>query len=120
MLQEVIEAPGGVFRAKVPGYHVAGKSGTARKVSTDSRGYRANAYRSLFAGFGPVNDPRIAVAIVIDEPSKGGYYGGLVSAPVFGKVMAGALRLMNVVPDNLAPPVESQATALNAVKGGRI
>ncbi|SFQ24739.1 peptidoglycan D,D-transpeptidase FtsI family protein [Pseudomonas borbori] len=120
MLQEVIEAPGGVFRAKVPGYHVAGKSGTARKVSTDSRGYRANAYRSLFAGFGPVNDPRIAVAIVIDEPSKGGYYGGLVSAPVFGKVMAGALRLMNVVPDNLTPPVESQATALNAVKGGRI
>jgi cell division protein FtsI (penicillin-binding protein 3) len=120
MLQEVIEAPGGVFRAKVPGYHVAGKSGTARKVSTDSRGYRENAYRSLFAGFGPVDDPRIAVAIVIDEPSKGGYYGGLVSAPVFGKVMAGALRLMNVVPDNLAPPVESQATAVNAVKGGRI
>ncbi|WP_413470167.1 peptidoglycan D,D-transpeptidase FtsI family protein [Pseudomonas sp.] len=120
MLQEVIEAPGGVFRAKVPGYHVAGKSGTARKVSTDSRGYRENAYRSLFAGFGPVDDPRIAVAIVIDEPSKGGYYGGLVSAPVFGKVMAGALRLMNVVPDNLPPPVESQATAVNAVKGGRI
>jgi cell division protein FtsI (penicillin-binding protein 3) len=120
MLQEVIEAPGGVFRAKVPGYHVAGKSGTARKVSQDSRGYRENAYRSLFAGFGPVSDPRIAVAIVIDEPSKGGYYGGLVSAPVFGKVMAGALRLMNVAPDNLEPPVESQATAVNAVKGGRI
>ncbi|MDA7085257.1 penicillin-binding protein 2 [Pseudomonas sp. SA3-5] len=120
MLQEVIEAPGGVFRAKVPGYHVAGKSGTARKVSKDSRGYRDNAYRSLFAGFGPASDPRIAVAIVIDEPSKGGYYGGLVSAPVFGKVMAGALRLLNVVPDNLAPPVESQATAVNAVKGGRI
>nr|WP_269137654.1 penicillin-binding protein 2 [Pseudomonas sp. MMS21 TM103] len=120
MLQEVIEAPAGVYRAKVPGYHVAGKSGTARKVSKDSRGYRDNAYRSLFAGFGPVSDPRIAVAIVIDEPSKGGYYGGLVSAPVFSNVMAGALRLLNVVPDNLAPPVESQATAVNAVKGGRI
>ncbi|MGE8496189.1 MAG: peptidoglycan D,D-transpeptidase FtsI family protein [Pseudomonas sp.] len=120
MLQQVIEAPGGVFRAKVPGYHVAGKSGTARKVSTDSRGYRENAYRSLFAGFGPVSDPRIAVAIVIDEPSKGGYYGGLVSAPVFGKVMAGALRLMNIVPDNLPPPVESQTAAVNDGKGGRI
>lgn len=120
MLQQVIEAPGGVFRAKVPGYHVAGKSGTARKVSSDSRGYRENAYRSLFAGFGPVSDPRIAVAIVIDEPSKGGYYGGLVSAPVFGKVMAGALRLMNVVPDNLPPPVESQTAAVNDGKGGRI
>ncbi|HWV08334.1 MULTISPECIES: peptidoglycan D,D-transpeptidase FtsI family protein [unclassified Pseudomonas] len=120
MLQQVIEAPGGVFRAKVPGYHVAGKSGTARKVSSDSRGYRENAYRSLFAGFGPVSDPRIAVAIVIDEPSKGGYYGGLVSAPVFGKVMAGALRLMNIVPDNLPPPVESQTAAVNDGKGGRI
>jgi len=120
MLQQVIEAPGGVFRAQVPGYHVAGKSGTARKVSTDSRGYRENAYRSLFAGFGPVSDPRIAVAIVIDEPSKGGYYGGLVSAPVFGKVMAGALRLMNVVPDNLPPPGEPQTATVDAGKGGRI
>ena len=120
MLQQVIEAPGGVFRAQVPGYHVAGKSGTARKVSTDSRGYRENAYRSLFAGFGPVSDPRIAVAIVIDEPSKGGYYGGLVSAPVFGKVMAGALRLMNVVPDNLPPPGEPQTAEVETGNGGRI
>ena len=117
MLQQVIEAPGGVYRAKVPGYHVAGKSGTARKVSVGSRGYRDNAYRSLFAGFGPVSDPRIAVAIVIDEPSQGGYYGGLVSAPVFGKVMAGALRLMNVAPDNL---VEPQTAAAEITKGGRI
>lgn len=122
MLQQVIEAPGGVYRAKVPGYHVAGKSGTARKVSVGSRGYRDNAYRSLFAGFGPVSDPRIAVAIVIDEPSQGGYYGGLVSAPVFGKVMAGALRLMNVAPDNLPPvePVKVETAAVDPLKGGRI
>lgn len=120
MLQQVIEAPGGVFRAQVPGYHVAGKSGTARKVSVGSKGYRENAYRSLFAGFAPAANPRIAIAVVIDEPSKSGYYGGLVSAPVFGKVMAGALRLMNIAPDNLPPPVESQVTAVNADKGGRI
>ncbi|NQD91442.1 penicillin-binding protein 2 [Pseudomonas sp. CrR25] len=119
MLQQVIEAPGGVFRAKVPGYHVAGKSGTARKASVGSKGYTENAYRSLFAGFGPMSDPRIAVAVVIDEPSKGGYYGGLVSAPVFGKVMAGALRLMNVVPDDL-PPVEPPSLAVNTDKGGRL
>ena len=121
MLQQVIEAPGGVYRAKVPGYHVAGKSGTARKVSVGSRGYRDNAYRSLFAGFGPVSDPRIAVAIVIDEPSQGGYYGGLVSAPVFGKVMAGALRLMNIAPDNLPPaePVKVETAAVDPLKGGR-
>lgn len=117
MLQQVIEAPGGVYRAKVPGYHVAGKSGTARKASVGSRGYKDNAYRSLFAGFGPVSDPRIAVAIVIDEPSQGGYYGGLVSAPVFGKVMAGALRLMNVAPDNLPEP---QTATADIIKGGRI
>ncbi|MBS7725230.1 penicillin-binding protein 2 [Pseudomonas lalucatii] len=106
MLQQVVEAPSGAHRAKVPGYHVGGKSGTARKASVGSKGYTENAYRSLFAGFGPMSDPRIAVAVVIDEPSEGGYYGGVVSAPVFGKVMAGALRLMNIVPDNL-PPVES-------------
>ena len=117
MLQQVIDAPGGAYRAKVPGYHVAGKSGTARKASVGSRGYKDNAYRALFAGFGPVSDPRIAVAIVIDEPSQGGYYGGLISAPVFGKVMAGALRLMNIAPDNLPEP---QTAAAETLKGGRI
>jgi cell division protein FtsI (penicillin-binding protein 3) len=119
MLQQVVEAPGGAHRAKVPGYHVAGKSGTARKATVGAKGYTENAYRSLFAGFGPMSDPRIAVAVVIDEPSEGGYYGGVVSAPVFGKVMAGALRLMNIVPDNL-PPVESQELAVNTGTGGRI
>ncbi|MFP3409873.1 penicillin-binding transpeptidase domain-containing protein, partial [Pseudomonas sp. SIMBA_065] len=54
MLQQVIEAPRGVFRAQVPFYHVAGKSGTARKATVGSKGYTENAYRSLFAGFGPM------------------------------------------------------------------
>ncbi|WP_413044238.1 peptidoglycan D,D-transpeptidase FtsI family protein [Pseudomonas sp. YJ42] len=120
MLQEVIEAPRGVFRAQVPGYHVAGKSGTARKASASSRGYQENAYRSMFAGFGPMKDPRIAVAVVIDEPSKSGYYGGLVSAPVFSRVMSGALRLMNIAPDNLPPPEEIQTAETAKTKGGRI
>lgn len=118
MLQQVVEAPGGVYRAQVPGYHVAGKSGTARKTSTDSRGYAANSYRSLFAGFAPMNDPRIAVAVVIDEPSKSGYYGGLVSAPVFSRVMAGALRLLNIAPDNLPEPQQQTAESKPA-NGGR-
>ncbi|HGY9624739.1 penicillin-binding protein 2 [Pseudomonas putida] len=110
MLQQVIEAPRGVFRAQVPFYHVGGKSGTARKVSVGAKGYRENAYRSLFAGFGPMSDPRYAIVVVIDEPSKGGYFGGLVSAPVFSKVMSGTLRLMNVPPDNLPPPPAPSAT----------
>ena len=102
MLQNVIEGEGGVYRARVPGYHVSGKSGTARKVSTSSNGYQEDAYRSLFAGFGPSTNPRIAIAVVVDEPSNGGYYGGLVAAPVFSGLMSNALRLMNVAPDNLS------------------
>lgn len=118
MLQQVIEAPRGVFRAQVPFYHVAGKSGTARKATVGSKGYTENAYRSLFAGFGPMSDPRYAIVVVIDEPGKGGYFGGLVSAPVFSKVMSGTLRLMNVPPDNLPPPSTQQATVAPA-NGGR-
>lgn len=119
MLQQVIEAPRGVFRAQVPFYHVAGKSGTARKATVGSKGYTENAYRSLFAGFGPMSDPRYAIVVVIDEPGKGGYFGGLVSAPVFSKVMSGTLRLMNVPPDNLPPPSDPQQASAAPAKGGR-
>lgn len=121
MLQQVIEAPRGVFRAQVPAYHVGGKSGTARKTSVGTKGYAENSYRSLFAGFGPMSDPRYAIVVVIDEPTKAGYFGGLVSAPVFSKVMSGTLRLMNVTPDNL--PATQQANAAPVVplkaNGGR-
>ena len=121
MLQQVIEAPRGVYRAQVPFYHVGGKSGTARKATVGSKGYTENAYRSLFAGFGPMSDPRYAIVVVIDEPSKSGYFGGLVSAPVFSKVMSGTLRLMNIPPDNLPPPAPAQTPQVNAAvaKGGR-
>ncbi len=122
MLQQVIEAPRGVFRAQVPAYHVAGKSGTARKTSVGTKGYAENSYRSLFAGFGPMSDPRYAIVVVIDEPSKAGYFGGLVSAPVFSKVMSGTLRLMNVTPDNLPPTQQANAgppAAAAKANGGR-
>lgn len=100
MLRSVVEDEGGGGqRAKVPGYHVAGKSGTAKKSL--SGGYTQDSYRSLFAGVGPVSEPRIALAIVIDEPSQGGYFGGVVAAPAFSRIMAGSLRLLNVRPDNL-------------------
>ena len=119
MLQQVIEARRGVFRAQVPSYHVGGKSGTARKATVGSKGYTENAYRSLFTGFGPMSDPRYAIVVVIDEPSKGGYFGGLVSAPVFSKVMSGTLRLMNVPPDNLPAPTPQQQAGAAPAKGGR-
>ncbi|MHC8360170.1 peptidoglycan D,D-transpeptidase FtsI family protein [Pseudomonas sp. LS2P72] len=121
MLQQVIEAPRGVFRAQVPAYHVGGKSGTARKTSVGTKGYAENSYRSLFAGFGPMSDPRYAIVVVIDEPTKAGYYGGLVSAPVFSKVMSGTLRLMNITPDNLPPTQQANAVPVVPLKanGGR-
>jgi cell division protein FtsI (penicillin-binding protein 3) len=119
MVQQVIEAPRGVFRAQVPFYHVGGKSGTARKATIGSKGYTENSYRSLFAGFGPMSDPRYAVVVVIDEPSKGGYFGGLVSAPVFSKVMSGTLRLMNIPPDNLPAATPQQQVDAAPAKGGR-
>lgn len=118
MLQAVVEEPGGGgARAKVPGYHVGGKSGTARKAAVGSKGYVDKAYRSFFAGVGPMDNPRIATVVMIDEPSNGAYFGGLVSAPVFGKVMAGALRLMNIAPDNL--PADEQPQKLAQINGGR-
>jgi cell division protein FtsI (penicillin-binding protein 3) len=120
MLQSVVEDEGGGgTRARVPGYHVGGKSGTARKI-TGTGGYTKDAYRAFFAGVAPVSDPRIAIVIVVDEPSEGGYYGGLVAAPVFGKVAARALRLMNIAPDNLPPPEDIQTAQAAKTKGGRI
>jgi len=119
MLRAVVEEEGGGgARAKVPGYHVGGKSGTAKKIS-GTGGYTKDAYRSFFAGVAPLSNPRIAAVVVVDEPSKGQYYGGLVAAPVFGKVMARALRLMNVAPDNLPPPSELQTAEAAKGKGGR-
>lgn len=120
MLRAVVEEEGGGgARAKVPGYQVGGKSGTAKKIS-GTGGYTKDAYRSFFAGVAPLSNPRIAAVVVVDEPSKGQYYGGLVAAPVFGKVMARALRLMNVAPDNLPPPAELQTAEAAKGKGGRI
>lgn len=116
MLRAVVEEDGGGgVRARVPGYEVAGKSGTAKKQAAGG-GYTDDSYRSLFAGVGPVSDPRLAIAVVIDEPREGGFYGGVVAAPVFSRVMAGSLRLLNVRPDSVA----YQASQGQNPKGGRI
>ena len=74
----------------------------------------------IFGGLFAFKKIRIAVAVVIDEPSKSGYYGGLVSAPVFSRVMSGALRLLNVAPDNLPPAEDIQTAEAAKTKGGRI
>jgi cell division protein FtsI (penicillin-binding protein 3) len=98
---EMVTQPGGTAtRAQVAGYRVAGKTGTAHKL--DGATYAADRYVSSFVGFAPASNPRLVIAVMIDEPGGKHYYGGEVAAPVFSNVMAGALRLLGVTPD--APP----------------
>ncbi|MEQ1775460.1 MAG: penicillin-binding protein 2 [Burkholderiales bacterium] len=97
MLEMAVQAGGTAPKAQVVGYRVAGKTGTAHKL--EGRGYAANRYISSFVGFAPVSNPRLIVAVMIDEPSAGQHYGGAVAAPVFSEVVGGALRLLAVPPD---------------------
>ena len=99
MMRAVVGPGGSGRRAAIEGYHVAGKTGTAHKTS-DS-GYEEDRYTSLFAGFAPATEPRLVLVVVIDDPGAGQYFGSQVAAPVFAKVMQGALRIMNIPPDNL-------------------
>ena len=96
MLELAVQPGGTAPRAQIAGYRVGGKTGTAHKL--EGRNY-ANKYISSFVGFAPVSNPRLIVAIMIDEPSAGQHYGGAVAAPVFSVVMSGALRLLAVPPD---------------------
>lgn len=98
MLEQVVRE-GTATAAAVPGYRVAGKTGTARKSGVG--GYSERRYQAVFAGYVPASHPRLVAVVVIDEPTGGAYYGGAVAAPVFSRIMAGALRLMEVPPDNL-------------------
>jgi cell division protein FtsI (penicillin-binding protein 3) len=97
MLEMAAGPTGTAPRAQVQGYRVAGKTGTAHKVVD---GKYANKYVSSFVGFAPVSNPRIIIAVMVDEPSNGVYYGGQVAAPVFAAVAANALRALNVSPDS--------------------
>jgi cell division protein FtsI (penicillin-binding protein 3) len=97
MLEMAAGPDGTAPKAQVPGYRVAGKTGTAHKLVG---GQYANKYVSSFVGFAPVSDPRIIVAVMIDEPSNGVHFGGQVAAPVFSAVTASALRALNVPPDS--------------------
>ena len=110
MMQTVTEPGGTAIQAAILGYHVAGKTGTARIASNG--GY-SRSYSAFFAGVVPVDNPRFSMAVVImdPDPSRRGYYGGLVSAPVFHNVMEGALRLMDVPPDDIDTWLAAQAAA---------
>lgn len=99
MLEHVISKEGTAYQARVEGYRVAGKTGTVKKATAG--GYADDKYLSVFVGMAPASNPRFIIAIVVDEPTTGQYYGGLVAAPAFSKVMAGALRVYGVEPDGM-------------------
>ncbi|MCP5406471.1 MAG: penicillin-binding protein 2 [Chromatiaceae bacterium] len=99
MMESVVSRDGTAQQAAVAGYRMAGKTGTGKK--SVSGGYSEDHYLSLFAGVAPVSDPRLVMVVMIDDPRGENYYGGLVAAPVFAKVMSGALRLLNIAPDDM-------------------
>lgn len=106
MMRTVTQPGGTAVRAAIKGYTVAGKTGTVHRLGPN--GYEPNRYVSLFAGFAPASDPRVVGVVIVSDPRGGVYYGGAIAAPVFSSVVAGALRLMNVAPDDLEEilPVE--------------
>ncbi len=98
MLETVTTKEGTGSRARVANYRIAGKTGTSHKASAS--GYAAARYVSSFSGFGPASNPRLVCVVVINDPTGDEYYGGLVAAPLFSEVMTGAMRILNIPPDD--------------------
>lgn len=107
MLERVVGAEGTGKLAQVVHYRVAGKTGTVHKLGDN--GYSPHDYVAFFAGFAPATHPRLVMLVMIDQPRRGGYFGGEIAAPVFSRVMSGALRLLNIPPD--APEIPLRRTA---------
>lgn len=101
MLELAVGTDGTGAAAQVPDYRVAGKTGTVHKLTPS--GYSADEYVAWFAGFAPMDHPRLVMVVMIDRPRGDRYYGGQVAAPVFSQVMSGALRLLDVPPDAPRP-----------------
>ena len=117
MLEAVVQGGTGSL-AKVPGYRVAGKTGTA--YIAGKNGYDKQHYVSSFVGIAPVSNPRLVVAVVIKEPRNERHSGGLVAAPIFSQVMAGALRLLNISPDDINGEAEANDTSSRLEVGERL
>jgi len=96
-LMEAVAVSGGGTKASIPGYSVGVKTGTAKKLGPN--GKYINQYIAYTAGIAPASKPRYSLVVIIDNPKSGQYYGGAVSAPIFGRIMGGVLRVMNIQPD---------------------
>ena len=105
MLQTVTQPGGTGTRARVSHYNVAGKTGTSRKATVG--GYESR-YVASFAGFAPATDPRLVCVVVVHDPTGSAYYGGLVAGPLFSRVMSGALRLLDIAPDDFQTLLASE------------
>jgi cell division protein FtsI (penicillin-binding protein 3) len=106
-----VTLPGGTApRAQTIGYSVGGKTGTAHRQ--EGRGYAGHRYRAWFVGMAPISDPRLIVAVMIDDPTAGEYFGGDVAAPVFSRVVQESLRILGVANDI---PVKTQIATVAAV-----
>jgi len=99
MMQRVVSNKGTGERASVANYSVAGKTGTVHKFIAG--GYAEDRYISIFAGMAPVENPELVMVVMVDEPRNGEHYGGLVAAPVFSRVVSGAMRLLDIPPDQI-------------------
>jgi cell division protein FtsI (penicillin-binding protein 3) len=116
MMESVTGEDGSAIQAKVPGYRVAGKTGTSRKAVANGYG---DEYVNIFAGVAPVSNPELAVVILINEPKGELYHAGLTAAPVFSKVMAASLQMLNVPPDDKSvSSLVHSATAQEAANAG--
>ncbi|MBP5199061.1 MAG: PASTA domain-containing protein [Schwartzia sp.] len=111
LLEQVVSTGGGK-KAKVKGYRIGGKTGTAQKINDDGIGYKEGCYIASFCGFAPTTDPEVTLLVIIDEPSGGNYYGGQIAAPVAAKIFQQMFRYLNVEPSS--DPFEVQAPAAPA------
>jgi cell division protein FtsI (penicillin-binding protein 3) len=115
MLESVTEPGGTALKAHAEGYRVGGKTGTAHKAAGKS--YATNKYLAYFTGIAPMSAPRIVVAVMVDEPTTNGYYGGQVAAPIFSTIVSETLRAMNVAPDSV---VKNMVQRDDAIKSGSV
>jgi cell division protein FtsI (penicillin-binding protein 3) len=114
MLDTVAGSEGTAKRAQTEAYNVGGKTGTTHKLALQG-GYEPNKYVSMFAGFAPVNDPRLVAVVMVDNPKGKEYYGGAIAGPVFSEIISGSLRILNVAPDDALLPANDEIMSAREV-----
>jgi cell division protein FtsI (penicillin-binding protein 3) len=99
MLEGVLGPEGTASQVSIPGYHLAGKTGTANKIDPETGEYSESKFMASFIGFAPASDPKLLCAVVVNEPQSGSIYGGTVAAPAFGQIMSFALPYLGIAPE---------------------